>query len=190
MNNCTFLDNHDMDRVFSTVNEDWKKLKMGINWLLTIRGIPQLYYGTEVLMKNKKEGSDAPVREDFPGGWPDDNPGNNRFTKEGRSEQQNEALHYISVLANFRKKSSALTTGKTMQFVPKDGMYVYFRYDNRQTVMVITNSGDKAVKPDWIPFEERMKGFTRVKNVVNGHIEHLSDLILEPNESFVFELLQ
>ncbi len=77
-----------------------------------------------------------------------------------------------------------------MQFVPKDGMYVYFRYDNRQTVMVITNSGDKAVKPDWIPFEERMKGFTRVKNVVNGHIEHLSDLILEPNESFVFELLQ
>ncbi len=190
MNNCTFLDNHDMDRVFSTVNEDWKKLKMGINWLLTIRGIPQLYYGTEVLMKNKKEGSDAPVREDFPGGWPDDNPGNNRFTKEGRSEQQNEALKYISTLANFRKKSSALTTGKTMQFVPKEGMYVYFRYDNRQTVMVITNSGDKAVKPDWIPFEERMKGFTRVKNVVNGHIEHLSDLILEPNESFVFELLQ
>ncbi|MBL7747741.1 MAG: cyclomaltodextrinase N-terminal domain-containing protein, partial [Chitinophagaceae bacterium] len=136
MNNCIFLDNHDMDRIFSVVGEDWKKLKMGMNWLLTLRGIPQLYYGTEVLMKNMKVNTDATVREDFPGGWADDKAKDNRFTKEGRSEKQNEAFEYISALANFRKNSSAITSGKTMQFIAKDGLYVYFRYDAKQTVMV------------------------------------------------------
>ena len=190
MNNCTFLDNHDMDRVYSTVNEDWKKLKMGINWLLTIRGIPQLYYGTEVLMKNKKEGSDAPVREDFPGGWPDDKPKDNRFTQEGRSEKQNEAYNYISTLANYRKSSSALTTGKTMQFVPKDNLYVYFRYDNKQTVMVITNTGDKAVKPDWKPFSERMNGFTQARNVITNKSQSLNGFEIDAGESLVLELIK
>jgi len=149
MNNCIFMDNHDMDRVFSVIDEDWKKMKMGFNWLLTLRGIPQIYYGTEVLMKNKKENTDATVREDFPGGWADDKAKDNRFTKEGRSDKQDEAFEYVSRLANFRKNSSALTMGKTMQYIPKDGFYVYFRYDNNQTVMVATNTGEKTVKPDW-----------------------------------------
>ncbi len=115
MNNCIFFDNHDMDRVFSVIDEDWKKMKMGFNWLLTLRGIPQVYYGTEVLMKNKKENTDATVREDFPGGWPDDKAKDNRFTKEGRNDKQDEAFEYVSRLANFRKYSSAITSGKMMQ---------------------------------------------------------------------------
>src|SRR5205085_6205946 len=88
MRNCIFLDNHDMDRIFSVVDEDWDRLKMGLNWLLTLRGIPQLYYGTEVLMKNKKTNGDASVREDFQGGWADDKAKDNRFTREGRSDKQ------------------------------------------------------------------------------------------------------
>jgi glycosidase len=190
MNNCIFLDNHDMDRVFSVVDEDWKKMKMGFNWLLTLRGIPQLYYGTEVLMKNKKVNTDATVREDFPGGWPDDKPKDNRFTKEGRSEKQEEAFAYISALAHFRKTSSALTTGKTMQYIPKDGLYVYFRYDNHQTVMVISNTGEKTVKPDWNWYSERVKGFTQARNVVSGKTKLLSEWEIEPKESFVLELLR
>jgi glycosidase len=125
MNNCIFFDNHDMDRVFSVVEEDWKKMKMGFNWLLTQRGIPQVYYGTEVLMKNKKESTDATVREDFPGGWPDDKAKDNRFTKEGRNEKQQEAFEHVSRLGTFRKNSSAITTGKTMQFIPKDGLFLF-----------------------------------------------------------------
>lgn len=190
MNNCIFLDNHDMDRVFSVVDEDWKKMKMGFNWLLTLRGIPQLYYGTEVLMKNKKEKTDATVREDFPGGWPDDKAKDSRFTKEGRSDKQDDAFTYVSALANFRKSSSAITTGKTMQYIPKDGMYVYFRYDNNQTIMVITNTGDKTLKPDWSWYSERMSGFTQARNVISGKVKQLAGMEIEPGDSFVFELMK
>jgi neopullulanase len=190
MNNCIFLDNHDMDRVFSVIDEDWKKMKMGFNWLLTLRGIPQIYYGTEVLMKNKKVNTDATVREDFPGGWAEDKEKDNRFTRQRRSEKQDEAFNYVSSLANFRKNSSAITTGKTMQFIPKDGLYVYFRYDNKQTVMVITNTGDKDAKPDWSAYSERLTGFTQVRNVVSGKVKPLAGLEIESKESFVFELLK
>lgn len=190
MNNCIFFDNHDMDRVFSVVDEDWKKMKMGFNWLLTLRGIPQVYYGTEVLMKNKKENTDATVREDFPGGWPDDKAKDNRFTKEGRSDKQDEAFEYVSRLANFRKNSSAITSGKMMQYIPKDGLYIYFRYDNKQTVMVVANTGDKDAKPDWSWFSERTNGFTQVRNVVTGKIKSLNDLQIDSKESAVFELLK
>jgi len=186
MNNCTFMDNHDMDRVFSVVGEDWNKLKMGLNWLMTMRGIPQLYYGTEVLMKNMKVNTDATVREDFPGGWKDDV--TNRFTAAGRTAKENEAFNYVSKLANFRKNSSAITSGKTMQFIPKDGVYIYFRYDNNQTVMVIANSGDKPRKPDWNLHSERTKGFTKVKDVISGTIKSLNDFEIQPKESFVFEM--
>lgn len=190
MRNCIFLDNHDMDRIFSVVDEDWARLKMGLNWLLTLRGIPQLYYGTEVLMKNKKTNTDATVREDFPGGWPDDKPKDNRFTKEGRSDKQDEAFDYVSRLARYRRTSSAITAGKTMQFVPKNGLYVYFRYDNKQTIMVITNTGDKDIKPDWSVYNERMKGFSKARNVVTGKTTTLNGMEIEEKESFVFELLR
>lgn len=190
MNNCIFLDNHDMDRIFSVVDEDWKKLRMGLNWLLTLRGIPQIYYGTEVLMKNKKVNTDATVREDFPGGWPDDKAKDNRFTKEGRSDKQQEAFDYVSKLANFRKNSPAITAGKTMQYIPKDGLYIYFRYDNKQTVMVISNTGDKSAKPDWSVYSERVKGFTQMRNVVSGKTTLLTGMEIEPGESFVVELVK
>jgi glycosidase len=189
MRNCIFLDNHDMDRVFSTVNEDWGKLKMGLTWLLTLRGIPQLYYGTEVLMKNKKTGLDgASVREDFPGGWGND--AVNKFTVAGRNAKENEVFNYTSALAHFRKNSSAITTGKTMQFIPKDGLYIYFRYDSKQTVMVVTNSSDKPVKPDWNTYSERTKGFTKIKDVISGNTISFTELEVQPKGSFVFELLK
>ncbi|HEX2630494.1 MAG TPA: alpha-amylase family glycosyl hydrolase, partial [Chitinophagaceae bacterium] len=188
MNNCIFMDNHDMDRVFSIVDEDWTKLRMGINWLLTLRGIPQLYYGTEVLMKNKKTTTDAMVREDFPGGWSGD--ASNKFNAAGRTDKENEAFNYTAALGRFRKSSSAITTGKTMQFIPKDGVYIYFRYDNKQTVMVITNTGDKAIKPDWNIYTERVKGFTQLKDVTSGKTFSLEGFEIKPMESFVFELIK
>ncbi len=190
MNNCIFLDNHDMDRVFSVIDEDWEKMKMGFNWLLTMRGIPQIYYGTEVLMKNKKENTDATVREDFPGGWADDKVKENRFTKEGRTDKQQEAFEYVSKLATFRKNSSAITTGKTMQFIPVNEVYVYFRYDENQTVMVVTNSGNKTIMLDSKAYVERTNGFTKARNVITGNIESLTNIQLDEKDSFVFELIK
>jgi glycosidase len=188
MNNCIFMDNHDMDRVFSVVGEDWSKLKMGITWLLTLRGIPQFYYGTEILMKNFKATTDAMVREDFPGGWKDD--AANKFTAAGRTAKENEAFNFTSALGRFRRSSSAITTGKTMQFIPKDGVYIYFRYDNKQTVMVIANTSDKAVKPDWNIYNERTKGFSQLKEVTSGQIRPLAGFEIQPKESYVFEMVK
>ncbi len=114
MNNCIFMDNHDMDRVYSVVDEDWSRLKAGLNWLLTLRGIPQLYYGTEVLMKNKKVNTDATVREDFPGGWEGD--AVNRFTAAGRTELENEVFNLYQRISpvsenffcHYRRKNDAI----------------------------------------------------------------------------------
>ena len=186
--NCIFLDNHDQDRIYSVVGEDISKFKMGINWLLTLRGIPQLYYGTEILMKNKRDPTDAEVRKDFPGGWMDDPV--NKFTKEGMTEQEQSAWNYISKLANYRKGSSAITKGKLMQYVPQDGLYVYFRYDNKQTVMVISNTGTNPAKPDWKRFTERINGFRKLKNIITGEEKAIADFEIQPKESFVFELLK
>ncbi|NDF97977.1 MAG: alpha-amylase [Chitinophagia bacterium] len=190
MNNCIFLDNHDMDRAFSVFDEDVKKLKMALNWLLTLRGIPQLYYGTEVLMKNKKTTTDALVREDFPGGFPGDDPGKNLFTSAGRNAQQQDMFTYVSRLGQFRKSSTALGSGKMMQFIPRDGLYTYFRYDNNQTVMVIANTGNKSVQPEWTRLQERTNGYSRLRNVITQEIVPMRSLQVAPGESFVFELLQ
>ena len=188
MRNCIFLTNHDLDRFYSVVGEDFMKFKMGMNLLLTQRGIPQLYYGDEILMKNFKNPSDAEVRKDFPGGWPGDPV--NKFTAAGRTAQENEAFNHIKVLANFRKNSSAITTGKLMQYIPKDGVYTYFRYDNKQTVMVILNTGSNTVKPDWNYLSERTAGFSKMRNVISGETVNTAGFEIKPKESFVFELIK
>lgn len=190
MRNCVFLDNHDMDRIFSVLGEDEAKFRMCMNWLFTLRGMPQLYYGTEVLMKNYKVNTDATVREDFPGGWPTDDPAHNRFVATGRTTQQAKAFDYISRLAQFRKTSPALGAGKLMQFIPRDGTYLYFRYTDQQTVLVIANSSDKEVKPDWSIYRERMDGFTRARDVVSGEVFSLAGWSIGSKESRVLELLK
>jgi neopullulanase len=166
LNNCIFLDNHDMNRFFSVVGEDINKFKMGMALLLTQRGIPQLYYGDEILMKNFKNPTDQEVRFDFPGGWTGDPA--NKFVASGRSVAENDVFNYIRTLANFRKNSSALVTGKTLQFVPQNGVYVYFRYDAKQTVMCVMNTNDKTTTIDLSRFKEKTGGFTKAYDAATG----------------------
>jgi len=165
MKNVIFLDNHDMSRFFSVVGEDVQKLKMGLAWLLTFRGIPQLYYGTEIGMKNFAN-PDLLVRADFPGGWPGDSV--NKFTASGRNALENELFNYTRTLAHFRKQSPAVKTGNMMQYVPEDGVYVYFRYNDQQTVMCVMNQQDKEMEIATSRFSERLQQFTRVKNIADG----------------------
>ena len=138
--NINFLENHDHNRFYSVIGEDYEKYKMGVAWLMTLRGIPQFYYGTEILMKNFKDPSDAEVRRDFPGGWKEDKV--NKFEASGRTEKENEAFNFVKNLANYRKSSEAISEGKFMQFVPQDGIYVYFRYTDEQIVMVVSNTNN------------------------------------------------
>lgn len=188
MRNCIFLDNHDLNRFYSVYGEDFNKYKMAINLLLTMRGIPQLYYGSEILMKNFKDPSDAEVRKDFPGGWEGDPV--NKFSASGRTEKENEAFNYIKALAQFRKKSSAIGSGKLMQYLPKDAVYTYFRYNATQTVMVISNTGKEAATVNLEDFSERTNGFTQLRNVQTGEISPLNQLTLQPWQSTVYELLK
>ena len=139
-------------------------------------------------MKNFKNPTDAEVRKDFPGGWKED--AVNKFTKEGRTEQEQAAFAYVSSLANFRKTASAITKGKLMQYVPQNGLYVYFRYDAKQTILVISNTSDKTIRPKWEHYSERTGGFTRIKNVITGETTLLEGFEIKANESFVFELLR
>ena len=166
LRNCIFLDNHDMNRFYSVVGEDLSKFKMGMALLLTMRGIPQLYYGDEILMKNFKNPTDQEVRLDFPGGFAGD--AINKFEAAGRTHQENETFNYIKTLARFRKNSPALKTGKTMQFIPQNGVYVYFRYNLKQTIMCVMNTGDQPATIDLSRFAERIKGFTKAYDVATG----------------------
>jgi glycosidase len=177
-----------MDRIFSVIGEDINKMKAAFNMLLTLRGIPQLYYGSELLIKNFKDPTDAEVRKDFPGGWPGD--AYNKFTAAGRTTVENDMFNHVKALANFRKKSSALTNGKLMQYLPKDGAYVYFRYTKEQTVMTVVNTGANAFKPDWSYFSERTKGFSKLNNIITGEPINMISFEVKPKESFVIELLK
>jgi glycosidase len=185
----TSLDNHDMDRYLSMIGEDFEKYKMGITWLLTTRGIPSWYYGTEILMKNTRNPSDAEVRRNFPGGFAGDS--DDKFTAKGRSKKENEAFEYVKKLANYRKNTAALHSGKLMQYVPNEGVYVYFRYDNNKTIAVATNTNDKDSNVETSRFEERMKGFTKARNVMTGEtVNNLSLLKLPAKTAVVLELLR
>jgi len=188
MRNVIFLDNHDIARFFSVVGEDVEKYKSSISWLLTSRGIPQFYYGGEIGMTGFTSPNDGYVRQDFPGGWTEDHV--NKFTRAGRTEKENEIWDHIAKLANFRKTSSAVTTGKMMQFVPQDAVYVYFRYDKKQTVMVVMNTSKETKNISMKRFEERTTGFSKMKNVLTGEITEIKDFNLDSYKSSVVELMK
>lgn len=174
MQNVIFLDNHDKSRFFSVVGEDIRKLKMGLAWLLTCRGIPQLYYGTEILMKNFSN-PDGLVRLDFPGGWPGDKV--NKFTAEGRTKEEQEVFEWTRALANFRKNSSAIGKGAYSHYVPENGVYVYFRHDESQTVMCIMNSNEKAETISLKRFHEHLGRFSSATEITTGKTISLGDAV-------------
>lgn len=188
MNHVVFLDNHDVSRFFSQIGENVNKQKMGIGWLLTTRGIPQMYYGTEILMKGFAN-PDGWVRLDFPGGWKEDK--QNKFVATGRTQREEEVFQWTKTLANFRKHSSAIKTGKLRQYVPVDGVYVYCRYDNQQTVMCIMNTSEKEQEIDFSKYAERASGFTQARNVVSGEILQIVNSIKLPSyQILVLELMK
>lgn len=186
--NVIFLDNHDMARFYSVVNQNMDKYKSALSWLLTCRGIPQMYYGDELATTGTTSPNDGYVRLDFPGGWKNDPV--NKFTIEGRTQTDQEIFQHLATLANFRKSSSALTTGKMMQYLPDDGLYVYFRYDNEQTIMVAMNTAkvDKKVSID--NYKERTDGFTTFKNVITKETGALADFNIGSYKTVVYQLMK
>lgn len=184
--NVTFLDNHDLSRFFSVIGEDVRKFKSALAFLLTTRGIPMIYYGTEIGMKNFTD-PDGKVREDFPGGWEGD--AVNKFLSSGRTDQEQEIWEYIQKLAQYRLQTPALQDGRLTQFVPVDGIYVYFRHDTQKTIMVVMNTHEKEAVVDTARFQERMAGFTSAKEVVTGGIiTDLGQILVPGYTAWVLEM--
>lgn len=154
MSLLTFLDNHDTSR-FCKNEEDSKNItryKQAITYLLTTRGIPQIYYGTEILMAADKSEGDGYLRRDFPGGWKGDKV--NCFTREGRTELQNEAFDYTRKLLNFRKGNEAICKGTMKHFAIRNGIYVYERKYNDSSVVVVMNGTDENQTLNLAPYKE------------------------------------
>lgn len=186
MRQVVFLDNHDMARFYSVVNENMDKYKCGLAWMLTCRGIPQMYYGDELATTGTTSPNDGHVRLDFPGGWPTDNI--NKFNIKDRTAKDQEIWQYMATIANYRKGSDALMYGKMMQFLPDDGVYVYFRYTGKQTVMVIMNTAKTEKNVSFSRFAERTAGFSKYKDIVSGATGELTGINIGSYNAMILEL--
>ncbi len=181
-NLLVFADNHDLNRFYESVGKDLNKFKMGLSFLLTTRGIPQIYYGTEILMDGKENQGHGFIRKDFPGGWAGDTI--NAFTQTGLTAEQLDAYQYVKKLLNWRKNNETIHAGKLKHFLPDDGVYVTFRYTDNQAVMIVLNNSDtnsKSLKTE--RFKEVMDGFHSGKEVITGTVYETLDLIEVPAKS-------
>ncbi|SNQ44517.1 glycoside hydrolase family 13 protein [Cellulophaga lytica] len=162
-----FLDNHDMDRVYTQLNENVENTKMAVAYLALLPRIPQFYYGTEILMQNTaKPGDHGLIRTDFPGGWDTDT--TNAFTGKGLTNNQKEMQRFMSTLLNFRKQSKAIHKGKTIHFAPQNGIYVLFRILNNEIVTIILNKNEDPYQLDLSRFKEVGLDGKKVTNIFTG----------------------
>ena len=183
----TFPDNHDMDRIFTQLKEDYDLWRMAMAYFATMRGIPQFYYGTEILMDSTEDHSHGYIRSDFPGGWPGD--ARSAFTGEGLSERELEAQSYLKTLLNWRRDKAVIHSGRTMHFVPEDATYVYFRYDSDESVMVVLNKNEETFSLDLSRFAERLQGYNQAHEVVSGATYSLAETMeLPPRSVMLLEL--
>jgi glycosidase len=179
-------DNHDVDRIYALLGEDLDLYKMALVFFATMRGIPQFYYGTEVLASHDETGGRGDFRSDFPGGWIDD--AKNAFTGEGLDEDEIEAQSFMRKLLNWRKENPTVHSGEFMHFAPIGNVYVYFRYDDASTVMVILNRDDEPITLETDRFAERIGNYTHATEVMTGHRYEISDaILLEPRAALILE---
>lgn len=162
-----FPDNHDMSRIYTQLNEDIDLLKMALTFILTTRGIPQIYYGTEILMSNPGTDSHGIIRSDFPGGWKGDKI--NAFKGKGITKQQKEIQDFIRKLLNWRKDMGVIHNGNLTHFVPDNGIYTYFRYNGNESVMVVLNKNEEPVSLETKRFEEQTKNFSSGYDIISGN---------------------
>ncbi|CAM1368704.1 glycoside hydrolase family 13 protein [Tenacibaculum xiamenense] len=162
-----FPDNHDMSRIFTQLKGDVVNTKMALSYMLVLPRIPQIYYGTEILMNDfEKPGDHGLIRSDFPGGWKEDTI--NAFIKKGLTPEQIDMQIFLSKILNYRKQSKAIQEGKTIHFAPFDGVYVLFRTYNNEVVVHIINKNKTAVTIDLNRFAEMNLKGRIFKNVISG----------------------
>lgn len=180
-NLVVFADNHDVNRMFTVLGERADLQRMAIALVLTTRGIPQLFYGTEILMASPGPKNDGVIRSDFPGGWAGDR--KNAFTGAGLTAAEREMQDYTRQLLQWRRTAAAIRDGKLTHFVPFEGVYVYFRHNDAQKVMVILNNNDEARAVETQRFQEVLGQSTRGVDVVTQQAHDVTRRIEVPARS-------
>ena len=182
-----FPDNHDMARFYMQIGMDKDLYKLGITFFLTTRGIPQIFYGSEILMTHKEGNDHGNIRKDFPGGWEGDKI--NGFTGAGLNTDQAETQNFFWTLMNWRKNKEVIHSGKLRHFAPEDGVYVYFRYNEVERVMIILNKNTTNTEISLDRFDEILKGMRSGKDILSGREIHDGEkLFLEARTPMVIEI--
>ena len=186
-NMLVFAENHDTDRINNVYKNDFQKYQLAMTLIATVRGIPQIYYGSEIGMAGSKSIGDGDIRRDFPGGWNGD--ANNAFNTSGRTQEQEKFHDFSAKLFNWRKNKSIIHFGKTTHYVPENNVYVYFRYSNSETVMVILNNDTEKHTLNLDRFKENIKTHLSAIEVLSEkQINLKDDLQIEGKSAMILEL--
>lgn len=155
--------------------------------MATMRGIPQLYYGSEIGMAGDKGKGDADIRQDFPGGWKEDK--QNAFMSSGRTVEQNQYFDFTKKLLNWRKNKGVIHTGKLTHYIPENNVYVYFRHNDKESVMVIVNNASDTQKINLSRFQENLNNISSGLEIISGkNIELKNELTIDGKSSMIIEL--
>ena len=184
-NVMAFIDNHDTDRFLGN-GKDTLALKQALALLLTVKRIPQLYYGTEILMNGTKEVTDGNVRKDFPGGFPGDK--KNCFTAEGRTKAENDMFNWLSNILHWRNGNETIIRGMQKQFIPYNGIYVVARSWHRNNVVTILNGTSKPATLEIARYAELIENQTEATDITTGRTVSLKkDIKLRPRQTMILE---
>ena len=183
-----FPDNHDMSRIYTQLDEDFDLWKMAMSIYFTMRGTLQIFYGTEILMSNGETSDHGIIRSDFPGGWAGDDV--NAFNGNGLSTQQLEGLEWFKKLSHLRKNSLALNSGELLHYIPLNEVYVYFRFYERERIMVIANRNNSGKSIEIDRYSQGLQESIYAENLITGETINLSNGILEvgPLETLILSL--
>lgn len=195
-NILVFAENHDTDRFNNIYKNDFKKYQMAMSLIATIRGIPQIYYGSEIGMSGNKNNGDGDIRRDFPGGWNNDT--NNAFSKSGRTAEQQKFFDFSSKLFNWRKNKDVIHSGKTTHYIPENNVYVYFRHNDtsdselakqKESVMIVLNNSTEKQTIKTSRFQENIKNYKSGKDVLTEKSFDLkNDIEIEGKSVLILEL--
>jgi len=182
-----FAENHDTKRINEIYKKDFKKYQMAMTLIATVRRIPELYYGSEIEMAENKNDGYASMRLDFPGGWKDDT--NSAFTKTGRTPEQEKFFDFTSRLFQWRKTNEAVHFGKMTQYIPENNVYVYFRYTDKKTVMVVMNNRTAVQTLKTNRFQENIKDLKIGKEILSGKSIDLDhEIVIKGQSVLILEL--
>ena len=187
-NIVVFAGNHDTNRINEIYKNDLPTFKLAMTLIFTVRGIPQIYYGDEIGMQGNKDAKgDGDIRRDFPGGWEGDP--QNAFVEPGRTETQNAYHSFVKNVLNWRKDKEVMHRGKFLQYLPQDDVYVYFRYNDTERVMIVLNNSDASKEIVLDRFSEGLKETTTGVDIISGrYMEFSETLIIPAKTSMIIDL--